>query len=134
MTFRLTLLALVLRKYQSMKTKNLIKNTYVFFITCEILIDKKQPTKILGWRLRIAEEFFPLSLIVYQYKYLKTGDFFQVLKFVPLLKIFNKNLWLVTGQAIRDKRIIIEFVYYKENKFIICESILCATQLMNMNL
>jgi|GEM_PF-5216318 len=28
--------------------KNVIKNTYAFFITCEILIDKKQPTKIFN--------------------------------------------------------------------------------------
>jgi len=41
--------------------KEVIKDTYAFFITCEILIDKKQPTKILS-RLRVAEEFFPLSL------------------------------------------------------------------------
>jgi len=42
--------------------KDVIKNTYAFFITSEILIDKKQPTKILSRRLRVAEEFFPLSL------------------------------------------------------------------------
>ena len=43
--------------------KEVIKNTYAFFITCEILIDKKQPTKILSRRLRVTEEFFPLSLL-----------------------------------------------------------------------
>jgi len=47
-----------------LRDKEVIKNTYAFFITCEILIDKKQPTKILSRRLRVAEKFFPLSLNV----------------------------------------------------------------------